>query len=84
MTAFSWIKTIEYARATKVRRAKRMVVSDNVGTITDLMIQHPQWVKDAQQKKFTELELITKQKFDKQQDHKKVRLEKLRPKKIRF
>ncbi len=51
---FSWDKIKAKAIEHKIRRAKTMArVSNN----DDFRIEHPQWIKDAQVKKYTELEI---------------------------
>lgn len=67
----------------QIQRAKARVRVDTVGTITDEMKNHPDWVRDAEMKKFTLLEKAIKEKHQKTIQEEIDRREKLRPKKIR-
>ncbi len=57
---FSWKKMQEKAVQIKIRRAKTMVTGNNPNP--DIAIQHPEWIRAAQKKDYTEL---TKQVTDK-------------------
>ncbi len=69
---FSWTNAKKNAIDTKVRRAKTMAT---VGQNSDFKLQHPDWVRDAQQKNFTALvKKVTEQTKKKQDEHAARRL----------
>ncbi len=53
MAGFSWKTEKELAIKTKVRRAITQVQGDNPNK--DIAIRHPEWIKQAQSKQYTEL-----------------------------
>ncbi len=46
----------------KIRRARTMAIA---GSNPDFKLSHPDWVRDAQSKNFTQLEKIVKEQCDK-------------------
>ncbi len=58
MTAFSHKESAQRAIDTEVRRNKTMAIN---ASNADFKLKHPDWVRDAQQKKFTQLEIRTKE-----------------------
>jgi len=62
MAGFSWKKAKLDAIATKIRRAKTMAIA---GNNPDIKLSHPDWVRDAQSKNFTQLVKEVKEKVEK-------------------
>lgn len=58
----------------KIKRAKHMA---RTGTNPDFKLQHPDWVREAQNNKFSDLELKLKQSITKLQERAQKRRDKL-------
>ncbi len=65
-SGFDWKKMKEEALRIKIERAIIMVQGDNPNS--DIAIQHPEWVREAQNKKYTELTKSITDKIKKYQD----------------
>ncbi len=65
-TDFNWKKEQEYAIKVKIERAITMVQGDNPNP--DIAILHPEWVREAQNKKYTELTKSITDRVKKQQE----------------
>ncbi len=63
---YSHKEMIDRALKIKIRRAITMVQGDNPNS--DIAVQHPEWVRAAQQKNYLELTKSVTQKFKQYQD----------------
>lgn len=78
-----WDSMKERAIAKEVVRMKHRVRPDNIGTITEEMKNHPDWVRDATQKKYTDLTIKTTDRVKKKQQEELTRRDKTRQTKKR-
>ncbi len=62
---------IDRALKIKIRRAITMVQGDNPNS--DIAIQHPEWIRAAQNKNYVELTKYVTQKFNQHQEKTKMR-----------
>ncbi len=72
---FSWKQAKLDAIAIKVRRAKTMAEKKDVNP--DFAIKHPEWIREAQQKRFTDLAKKVTEAVQKEQDRAQARRDKL-------
>jgi len=71
---FSWKQAKLDAIATEIRRNKTMAIN---GNNPDFKLKHPDWVRDAQQKNYTQMEKITKEYMQLKQKQAQSRRDKL-------
>ncbi len=74
-TDFNWKKMKEEAIRVKIERAITMVQGDNPNP--DIAIQHPEWIREAQNKKYTELTKSITDRVKRQQDQALARRQKV-------
>ncbi len=75
MSGFSWKAMKEEAIKIKIRRAMTMAAKKDVNK--DFAIQHPEWVRSAQQNNFTDLKAKVRQQVEKDQERAQARRDKL-------
>ncbi len=75
MPGFSWKAMKEEAIKIKIRRAITMASKKDVNP--DFAILHPDWVREAQKKNFTDLTAKIKQAVEKDQERAQARRDKL-------
>ncbi len=75
MAGFSWKDMKEQAVNIKIRRAMTMATNPNVNP--DFAIEHPDWVRQAQSKNYTDLKAKVRQKVEKDQERAQARRDKL-------
>ncbi len=73
--SFSWKKAKEDAIKLKIQRAIIMASKKDVNP--DFAIEHPDWVRQAQENKFTDLRAKVRLKVEKEQERAQARRDKL-------
>ncbi len=64
--AFSWTEVKKKVVEKKIERA---IIMAKVGQNTDFKLQHPDWVRDAQSKNYTDLKKKVREQVERKQEN---------------